>query len=156
MYLPKLSAQTQNVGISMRKGFIAIGSSVVHSGACPFYFLYLSCWKNRNINIYVEKGYIIRIFIFERTSCQKIVSRIISCQVNPSWMFHCYLNSMTWKEELSTYSTRASRIFFRLCSQMQTKQRKINTDIVSSSCYQESNASLLDCYDAKCQNGTWK
>ena len=82
--------------------------------------------------------------------------RIISYIVNPSWMFHCYLNSMTWKGELSTYSTRASWIFFRLCSQMQTKQRKINTDIVSSSCYQESNASLLDCYDAKCQNGTWK
>ena len=82
--------------------------------------------------------------------------RIISYIVNPSWMFHCYLNSMTWKGELSTYSTRASWIFFRLCSQMQTKRRKINTDIVSSSCYQESNASLLDCYDAKCQNGTWK
>ena len=70
------------------------------------------------------------IFMFERTSCQKIALRIISYQVKPSWIFHCYLNSMTWKGELSTYSTRASRIFFELCNQMQTKQRKINTDIV--------------------------
>ena len=125
-----------------------------------FHDLHLFC--NAHILLVGKSEYLMRsvlkmyIFIFERTSCQKIVLRIISYQVNPSWMFHCYLNSMTWKEELSTYSTRASRIFFRLCSQMQTKQRKINTDIVSSSCYQESNASLLDCYDAKCQNGTWK